>query len=72
MFPGGPRLERILRESVIDDCGQIIRRTHLQHDLRIVTLAIDVGEIVTRVLRHLIDISRPRTIFDRGIRVHRQ
>ena len=72
------RFDSVLREGVVDSGGQRVGGLHLQHRLAVVALAARGDEVVTGVLRHLIDVVRAGTVLGLGkvaapvVGVHRQ
>ena len=59
----GFRIDGVLRKGVVYGCGKLVGRAELQHRLTVDTLAVDIGEIVTGVLRRLVDIVRTWAVF---------
>ena len=60
----GTRIDGILRECIVEGCRELVGWLELQHGLAVDAFTIDVGKVVSRVLRDLIDIVAFGTVFD--------
>ena len=60
----GARINGVLRECIVEGCRELVGWLELQHGLAVDAFTIDVGEVVSCVLRDLIDIVAFGTVFD--------